>query len=681
MTPARRLLAITLLALGAALGLPSAAAAEFGAIELLSKTPAQQAGEALAPAISADGRYLAFQGIVGARGGVFREDLASGAIVGVATTSAAEPQAGQYATAPSISADGRYVSFTTKAPLDPGDDSQPASSDVYVADMAPSPPRFELASALDGCDPENPDLHAPCGLTYGGSGGSEASGRVALSADGREVVFVTSASSNLTSGPEGSTPGEPTPPLQVVLRDLEDDSTTLVSVERDAETGMTAKPVPGGALVGVGNLPLLRGAALSADGTTVAWIGTHLPAQVSLSPVEAEAFATLDASSFPYDEPLWRRIADGPSTPIRRVVGGDGGADPFPDMTGKSTELPNLAQGWLGAESIDGVPQLSADGRSVALIGNPTEAANAFLVDMAPGLSRVQAVRQLTREVVVNPANLAATTNKPPYIALTGHVFDLAIAPDGRKVAFVTARQRFPLAPPNLIGQPPTGVGLAELYSVDLEDGTLERVSHGVAGPGEASLDAQAIGLAEGSPVQHGDGAGSPSFGDGGLLAFASTASNLIAGDSNEASDAFLVRDVAAPDGPGETTISPGPAGLHPRRGWRLALSALSLADGSVRLVATVPAAGTLRASAGPEPGGTLQARRIAGAAARASAAGRVTLELRLPASFRRLARTPEGVYAMARVSFHHGGRKTLRARLQVRFHVHERRAQGGGRR
>jgi WD40-like Beta Propeller Repeat len=671
-----RCLASMLLGAVATLVWAAPAAAELGPIRLVSKTAVQQADVAVAPAISADGRYLAFQGRLGGAEGVFREDLQSGAIVRVATTDAYGPEAFQYATAPSISADGRYVSFTTAARLDPEDDPQPQSSDVYVADMATAPPTYELASALDGCDPEASAPHPACGLSYENGAGSEASGRVALSADGREVVFVTSAESDLTSGPEGSTPGTPTPPLQVVLRNLETDKTTLVSAERDGAS-MTEKPVAGGALVSAFALPLLRGAALSADGTTVAWIGAHLPAQVPLPPQEAKTIEEVDDGAFPYDEPLWRRVADGPSAPIRRVVAGDGAADPFPSLVHKN-EI-NAAQGWLGLSRVEGVPRLSADGRTVALIGNPTEAANVFVVDMAPGLSRAQAVRQLTREAPLSPSEGPSKINTAANVPLDGHIFDLAISGDGERIALATARQRFPLAPPNLIGSPPASLGLVELYVIDRDSESLERVTHGVTGLGEPSLDRIALSQLAGQAAASGDGVTAPSFG-GDLIAFGSTAFNLAAGDSNEASDAFLVEDREEPLAAGSSTLSPGLPPIRRRPRWRLTLDASSLPDGAVRIVAGVPAAGRLRAAVGPEPGGELRARRLAGARTLARRGGAVAFEVELPHRYRRLAGTREGLYAVAQVSFHHGGRKTLRGKVQVRFHVRSQGRRGGTR-
>lgn len=659
----------------------ASAAAELGPIQLVSSGAAQPADKALAPALSADGRYVAFEGVLAGFDGVFRKDLASGEIMRVAGIATSEPEpALSRATAPSISADGRYVSFTTRARLDPANDLQAASRDVYVADMATasagSLPSVELASALDGCDP---GLESGCGLSYSNEiFGSEAAGRVALSADGRRVAFSVLSESNLTSGPGGSTEGVPTPPRQVVLRDLATDSTNLVSVARDSGSGaMTGKPVPGGALVPGFGLARLQGAALSADGSTVAWLGAHLPAQVPLaSTVEAERLAEVDAGVLPYDEPLWRRVADGPGAPTRRVVAGDGPADPFPDMTQKNTNL-NEFQGWLGLSTVTGVPQLSADGRTVALIGNPAEAANLFVVDMAAGLTRAQAVRQLTLAPVIDPSDPVGTINSAEHVARTGHVFDLAISADGRRIAFTTARQQFPLAPPNLIGSPPSSQGLVELYLIDLEIEATQRVTHGLLGVDEPSGNPSTAKNPAGAAVAE-EGATAPSLADG-LIAFGSTAANLTAGDSNEAGDVFVVEDPQQPQVTASSEIGPGPPGKGPGGRWRLTLSAISMPDGAVKVVAGVPAAGGLRATVSPEPGVDVGTRRLAGARKRAPRVGQVAIELELPKRLRRLARTQEGLHGVARVSFRRAGRKTLHGKVQVRFQVHPKR-EGKGR-
>lgn len=179
---------------------------------------------------------------------------------------------------PSISADGRYVSFTTTAPLDPVNDLN-AAPDVYVRDMtieAGQPGGFTLASAAD---------QSSAGLTYDFGGqesfgrGALASGRSAITADGRHVVFVTTASSNLANPAIVDTP-----PLQVAVRDLDIERTRLVSVQFDQSTRQTtAAPVPTvseggitfGAVFHAGNTvpafpEAFEGASISADGSTVA---------------------------------------------------------------------------------------------------------------------------------------------------------------------------------------------------------------------------------------------------------------------------------------------------------------------------------------------------------------------------------------------------------------------------
>ena len=263
--------------------------------------------------------------------------------------------------------------------------------------------------------------------------------------------------------------------------------------------------------------------------------------------------------------------------------------------------------------------------------------------------------------------------NREPYVPLNGHVYDLAISPDGRRIALATARQQFPLAPPNLVGSPPAQLGLVELYLLDLDGETLRRVTHGDGGPNEASLASTGTGL-------DGVGATTPSFGEGSrLISFASTASNLVEGDGNDASDAFVVEDDEASRAPGTVSISPPPPAVRAKRRRRLALSAFSMPDGRVRLVAVVPGAGTLRARAGATLGVDSPPRRLALARRRAAASGPVALMLEAPSRLRRLVHSREGLYATARVSFRGARGKPLHGELAIRFHAH--RAAHGGRR
>ena len=86
----------------------------------------QQALYAHDPAISGDGRYVAFDGYFGGRTGVWRRNLGTGEVQPVAVGftvpgSEACEQAACDAELPSISANGQLISFTTTADLDPSD--------------------------------------------------------------------------------------------------------------------------------------------------------------------------------------------------------------------------------------------------------------------------------------------------------------------------------------------------------------------------------------------------------------------------------------------------------------------------------------------------------------------------------------------------------------------------------
>jgi Tol biopolymer transport system component len=653
---------VSLLVLIAALAAVAPADAAFGPIRLLSKIVPEQAEWASAPAVSADGRYVAFEGTLDeGRSGIFKADLETESISRVATGEPLQPVNSTHAKDaphnPSISADGRYVSFTTKAPLDPVHDTIPNSEDVYVADTSTEPPTYELASAQDNSQDALP-------------GESFASPRVALSASGRRVAFINGR--------------------QVYLRDLDTRQTILVSARRNPETGdmEPGVPVPGGAVLdkqAVESRELLVGAAISGDGTTVAWLGAHLPEQVPLLGEEAEKIKALDEKNIePYDEPLWRRVADGPAAPTRRIIGGgdpvapgcptDGKLSepscqgPFPGLLKKAPKPP-VASGWLDLENIDGTPQLSEDGRTVALIGNPDESANVFLVNMSPGLTRDQATRQLTRQVPINPTDESAVVNQLQYLTLNGHIFDIAMSPDADRIAFTTLRQVFPLSPPNLVTSPPAQVGLAELYLIDLETESLQRLTHGAGGEREASL-VPAV-----TNQQAGVGATSPTLdGDGYVVAFASIASNLVEGDGNDQSDVFAMMDDAGLPVPGSVAIPPAIGRRKVRRRHRLVLSAYSLPHGGVKLIVIAPSRGKLSASARASLVVGRRPKRLAAAHARAKAGrpAKMTLDLRRP--YRHLAHTPEGIYATAFVSFHARRGKTLHGRVDVRFRAHSRR-------
>jgi hypothetical protein len=410
------LLACCLVLLALVASSASAAADVFGEISLTSDgfltTAAgegllQQALYAHDPAISGNGQYVAFDGYFAGLSGVWRRNLQTGEVQPVAvgaeipgTDECVSSQDPCHAVLPSISENGQYVSFTTNARLAPEDDKN-ESPDVYVRNMDvpesqpcteetalhPNQPcAYTLVSAVDG-EAE--------GLTYQGEGfyGSVASGRSAISASGQKVAFVTTAISNL-AGPD-------TPALQVAMRNLATGETELVSTEYEPSTGLAAPDKPVTATEGIATygavydpsdgaafpsvfdqraykLPPSVGASISADGSTVAWMGTVVYKQARmLSGEKGPPYVS-------YTEPLWRRVADGPLAPTRRVSGGSEAENPECIASGEtvvpleSISLADPCQGpfvvestglWSGSEG-NVIPQLSADGYTVAFLAN-----------------------------------------------------------------------------------------------------------------------------------------------------------------------------------------------------------------------------------------------------------------------------------------------------------------------
>ena len=76
-----------------------------------------------------------------------------------------------------------------------------------------------------------------------------------------------------------------------------------------------------------------EGASLSADGSTVAWMGQQISEQAPVMPGS-------DLADEPkYTEPLWRRIGGGESASTRRVTGGSDPTSPQCEASGE-TQVP-----------------------------------------------------------------------------------------------------------------------------------------------------------------------------------------------------------------------------------------------------------------------------------------------------------------------------------------------------
>jgi Tol biopolymer transport system component len=586
-------------------GIYGPAAGDFGA-EIVSVDNAsdEQSNAATTDAdISANGRYVVFQtratnffeddgGVVGSHGtepdaeppgtlregGIFRYDRVTGAIQLVADGSETHTEGPEKGTLifrgaqnPSVSADGRFIAFSTAQQLVSQDTNE--NVDVYVRDMdvpltadRKGSGAYALVSAKDGG--EEPATYAPRNPPLPGANpGSEVWPNTSISADGRFVVFRTiELKSNL---PDHS--ALDTEPGQLFVRDLAAKTTTLLS--RDSTTVTYPSGDPAGGATGP--------ASISADGSTVAWVATNAETQTRFLPGESPV------SNQPYY--LWRRWQEAKAI-TRRITGLADPDDPA-CLPGEEVKIERpqeegpcygpLSEQESDLASIAGTaPGLSEDGYTVAFLAGAALRPNitkstgldVFLTSMRPGVSRKQGTRELT---------LGVSSGNP---GSTPSIESLAFSQDGSTIAFTSPRDSFVLPEPRLVGAFRPFPTASDLYVINLGENTLER----------------AVVSDEGRDPNGSISVNPTLTANGSTIAFTSPASNLIFGDANNASDAFTAT-LQAPAGTAPppsgvnavqsgfslTTITSPELGLHIKRAK----------DGLILLVET-PGAGRLTAQA-----------------------------------------------------------------------------------
>lgn len=615
--------------------------------------------------ISADGRYVVFQ--TRARnlfadddpdppgrfrvGGIFRRDLQTGALALVAdgdqrAEDAPETTLVRGAQNPSVSSDGRFVAFATGQQLVPEDDN--GNVDVYVRDMTLEPREpgaYDLVSARDGSTAPARYAPAPAELDRAGLNvGADVTPRAALSGDGRFVVFRTAnVATDLPAADGVVTPGQ-----QVLLRDRVERRTRLITGVAGSDPA-----VPVGGAVGA--------ATISQDGSTLLWVGREAPSQTP--------FLDGEGANPALEYLLWKRIADGPGAPVRRVTGIADLDDPDCPLGASIIDDPGAAgpcygplgqvEGFVGG-IVNQVPAMSADGRRIAFVTTASKrleqsagiSGDLFVTEMGPGLARKAATVELTRDAAGD-------------VAINGPVEGLALSPDGRWVVLSTFRTTFALPALRLTTPIRATPSVRELYLVDLTDRTIERLVRGYAG----------------DDVNGSAGVQPSASADARRVAFTSSASNLFFGDANERSDAFVVDrlDAPPPDAPPDEPSAdqlpeaPPPEAATPAPG-RLAVTVRPGRAGAVRLRVALPGPGTLTAvSRGRLPDARTgrpsgSARMLARARRTVRRAGRVTIELRLGTAFRARLRAAGRITAQADLRFTPLSGRVLERRVTVQF-------------
>jgi len=377
-------------------------------------------GHSVSPSSSADGRFVAFQSSASNliavdannHADVFVRDLQTDATRLVSRSSGAgAPDANSDSFQPSISADGRFVAFTSFAGnLVTGDAND--AFDVFVRDLDTDTTRLVSRSSGAGAPDSNGASQQP-----------------SISPDGRFVAFQSSAS-NLVGGDANGK-------IDVFVRDLQTDTTTLVSRSSGAgapdANSHSFQPsiAAGGRLVAfqssAGNLVDGSDAFEKAD-VFVRDLQTNTTRLVS-RPSGAPAPEPDNASSQPSISADGRFVAF--DSIAGNLVGRDlnDASDVF--VRDLQTDTTRLVSRSSGAGPPDGnggslQPSISADGRRVAF--------HSFASNLA-GVDRNGRFDVFVRDVATDATRFASRASGAG-VEGNNPSFNASLSADGRFVAF-----------------------------------------------------------------------------------------------------------------------------------------------------------------------------------------------------------------------------------------------------
>ena len=454
----------------------------------------QSNGDSYAPSISADGRFVTFESeafnlVPGDTNGcrdVFVHDRQTGVTTRVSVTSNGTQSTGASGTA-SLSADGRFVAFRSWASnLVPGDTN--AYSDIFVHDRETGV-TTRVSVASDGTQ------------------GSGESRRPSVSADGRFVAFLSWASNLVPDDTNGA--------VDVFVAEwrgrscdqLAAPSLTRISVASDGSqsNGFSARS----SISADGRYVAFYSAATNlvlddTNGCFDVFIHDRLMRATTRVSVASDGTQGNDKSWHPSISADGRFVAF--SSLASNLVPDDtnGVQDIFVHdrLTGTTTRV-SVASDGAQSNGASWFPFISADGRCVAFA---SEASN-LVPDDTNGVQDIFVHDRLTGTTTrVSVASDGAEGN--------GSSQACAISSDGRFVAFDSQAT-------NLV--PGDANGRFDVFVHDRVTGTTTRVSVGSDGT-----------------QGNGDSLRPFISADGRYVAFDSTASNLVAGDTNGVQDIFV---------------------------------------------------------------------------------------------------------------------------------------------
>ncbi|MEG4528987.1 calcium-binding protein [Microcoleus sp. D2_18a_D3] len=389
------------------------------------------------PSISSDGRFVAFgsrasnlvPGDTNASGDVFVRDTLANTTTRVSVDSVGN-QGNNISTAPSISANGRFVAFSSEATnLVPGDTNN--TNDIFVRD-----------SLTDTTTRVSVDSAGNQGNKYSGNNPS-------ISADGRFVAFY-SAAPNLVLGDTNDR-------SDIFVRDLLTNTTTRVSVDSAGNQGNKYSGHP----------------SISANGRFVAF--------------ESEATNLVPGDTNNNSDIFVRDLLTNTTTRVSV------------DSAGNQTK--GFYNSFEPIGSFD--PSISADGRLVAFYSSTA--------DLVPG-DTGNNVDIFVRDTLANTTTRVSVDSAGNQG--NNYSFSPSISADGRFVAFHSEASNLVSGDTNK---------RFDIFVRDLLTNTTTRVSVDSAGN------------------QGNNGSFSPSISaDGQRVAFSSDATNLVPGDTNNISDVFV---------------------------------------------------------------------------------------------------------------------------------------------
>jgi len=454
-------------------------------------------GDSDAPALSEDGRYLAFESTSGnwvdGDGGqtrtIFRRDLQNDVTQRISANGTEAPDARSMGAA--ISSDGAYVAFYSEADnLVAGDTN--GVSDVFLKDVAlDTLARVDLSS--DGPNP---------GGTVDAHGTGSSSGFGGASEDGRFVVFQSTAF-NLVAG-DGNGASD------IFLRDMLTNTTQLISTNPAGYPGNGNSTAP--RISRDGRYVVYQSLASDMVSDDTNGVGDIFRYDTLLHVTER---VNVDSNGAQALSPLSNSYAASPSADGRFVVFASSAPNLVPgdtnhvddvfvrDMLAGTTERVNVDSSGAQDTHAASNPSISADGRFVVFDAtSPTLAAG--------GDGRYSDLFVRDRWLSTTARLSVAQDGTPANGSSSGAI----ISDDGRYVAFSSAASNLVAGDTN---------HQTDGFLLDRQSGAIERISltstggqtNGASGAGAVSADAR-------------------------YVIFVSAATNLVPNDNNSSVDVFL---------------------------------------------------------------------------------------------------------------------------------------------